>query len=48
MGSGMEEIQIFLEIFKCNLISILKLAVLAGFLLNGVVGQMDILITTVF
>jgi hypothetical protein len=44
----MEEIQILLEFLRCHLISTLKLTVLAGFFLNGVVGQMDVLVATVF
>lgn len=48
MGTRMEEIQILLEILKCNLVSTLKLAVLAGLLLNGVICQMDVLVAAIF
>lgn len=44
---SMEEIQIFLELFKADFISNLVLAVLVSFFLNGIVGQMNVLVGAV-
>jgi hypothetical protein len=43
----MEEIQILLELFKADFISNLVLAVLVSFFLNGIVGQMNVLVGAV-
>ena len=45
---NLEHIQIFLQLFESYLIAVFKLTVLCGFLLDGVVGQMNELVRTVF
>jgi hypothetical protein len=47
MSTGMEEIQILLEILEGDLIATLELAVFAGLLLNGIICQVDVLVGAV-
>lgn len=44
----MEQVQVFLELVVTDFIAVLKFTVLGGFLLDGVVGEVDVLVAAVF
>lgn len=44
----MEQVQVFLELVVTDFIAVLEFTVLGGFLLDGVVGEVDVLVAAVF
>ena len=48
LGVLLEQVQIFLEFFKSDFVSFLVFGVLAGLLLNSVIGEVDVLVGAVF